>query len=46
MANRWRFRDAGTHVFLCRFARERILAAELRIPVAASPEFGFNSLEK
>jgi hypothetical protein len=28
------------------FARERILAAETRIPVAASPEFGFNSLEK
>jgi hypothetical protein len=27
-------------------ARERILAAEMRIPVAASPEFGFNSLEK
>jgi hypothetical protein len=27
-------------------AHERILAAETRIPDAASPEFGFNSLEK
>jgi hypothetical protein len=26
--------------------RERILAAETRIPDAALPEFGFNSLEK
>ncbi len=26
--------------------RERILAAEARIPDAAAPEFGFNSLEK
>jgi hypothetical protein len=33
-------------MFLFGFARERILAAEMRIPVAASPEFGFNSLEK
>jgi hypothetical protein len=28
------------------FMGERILAAEARIPDAASPEFGFNSLEK
>jgi hypothetical protein len=37
---------AGTNVFCADFARERILAAEMRIPVAASPEFGFNSLKK
>jgi len=32
--------------FCVDFARERILAAEMRIPDVASPEFGFNSLEK
>jgi hypothetical protein len=37
---------AGTIHSCVDFVRERILAAEARIPDAAAPEFGFNSLEK
>ena len=46
MAKLRRRDDRVNELFLRRIARERILAAEMRIPDAASPEFGFNSLEK
>jgi hypothetical protein len=46
MAKLWRRDDRLNDLLLRRTARERILAAEARIPDAASPEFGFNSLEK
>jgi hypothetical protein len=43
MAKPWRRDNRLNQKFR---ARERILAAETRIPDAASPEFGFNSLKK
>jgi hypothetical protein len=46
MAKLRRRDDHLNGLFVCRIVRERILAAETRIPDAASPEFGFNSLEK
>jgi hypothetical protein len=46
MAKLWRRNDRLNDRSGTQAARERILAGETRIPDAASPEFGFNSLEK